>query len=132
MRAAAVFLAAVLVLAACDGDEGEVLERTSSPPPPLPATTTAPEGRGLAPSNEQEMQELLARTLRAPGTAPGRPRCVTVRRLSPSTARFSCRTGASTYRIDWEHYGTGAYVISAIEEGGRARRIARGTLTISE
>jgi hypothetical protein len=78
------------------------------------------------------MQDLLARTLRALGRPAGRPRCSAVRQLTPSSTRFSCRAAAGMYRIDWEHYGTGAYVISAIEEDGRARRIARGTLTISE
>ena len=78
------------------------------------------------------MADLLAQTLRSRGTPAGRPRCAPVRRLSPSATRFSCRAGGARYRIDWEHYGTGAYVISALEPGGRARQIARGTLTISE
>jgi hypothetical protein len=78
------------------------------------------------------MQDLLARILRERGDPAGAPRCSATRQLTPSSTRFSCRAGAGMYRIDWEHYGTGAYVISAVEEDGRARRIARGTLTISE
>jgi hypothetical protein len=78
------------------------------------------------------MEELLAQTIRDRDAPADRPRCTAVRQLSPSTTRFSCRAGAATYRIDWEHYGTGAYEISAVDEDGTARRIARGTLTISE
>ena len=78
------------------------------------------------------MQDLLARVLRSRGEPSRRARCSAVRRLSPSATRFSCRAGGAIYRVDWEHYGTGAYVISAVGPGGRARQIARGTLTISE
>ena len=79
------------------------------------------------------MADLLRQRLREVGLPAGRPRCSPVRRLSPSATRFSCRSPglAATYRIDWEHYGTGAYVITATGPGPR-REIARGTLTISE
>jgi hypothetical protein len=129
-RLALLFLAATL-LPGCDGDEEEDPDRVSPSPPPA-TTSPVPSGRGLAPSNEQEMQDLLARTLHALHRPVGRPRCVATRELSPSATRYTCEAGDSTYRIDWEHYGTGAYVISAIRDGGPARRIARGTLTISE
>jgi hypothetical protein len=129
----AALLAAALLLAGCDGDEGEEPDRPSAPSTTGPADTSAetPRGRGLARSNEAEMQDLLASVLRERGESPGRPRCSAVRQLTPSSTRFSCRAGSGRYRIDWEHYGTGAYVISTVEDG-RARRIARGTLTISE
>jgi hypothetical protein len=127
--AALACLAAALLLG-CDGDEGESPDRGSPSPPP--ATTSPPTGRGLAPSNQQEMQDLLARTLHALHRPVGRPSCVAASELSPSATRYSCRAAGSTYRIDWEHYGTGAYVISRLDEAGRARRITRGTLTISE
>lgn len=123
----------VALLSGCNGDKEEGPDRSpSSLPSTTERTATTPSARGLARSDEAEMQDLLAQTLRDRGTRAGRPRCTAVRELSHSTTRFSCQAADGTYRIDWEHYGTGAYVISAVDARGRARRIARGTLTISE
>jgi hypothetical protein len=43
--------------------------------------------------------------------------------------RYRCRAGAREFRVEWDHYGTGAYEITALPDG---RVIARGTLSIVE
>ena len=61
-----------------------------------------------------------------------RPRCRRERRLPGGWAsRFACVAGGSRYRVDWQHYGTGRYVIQVLE-GGRWRELSRGTLSIGE
>jgi hypothetical protein len=61
---------------------------------------------------------------------PARPvRCRTTRLAAGQPSLYECRAGARSYRVEWEHYGTGAYTIRALP-GGRV--IARGTLSISQ
>lgn len=58
-----------------------------------------------------------------------RARC-SVERLRPGEpGRYRCRAGSREYRVEWDHYGTGAYEITELP-GGRV--IARGTLSIVE
>jgi hypothetical protein len=60
----------------------------------------------------------------------GRPvRCRTERLDPGAPSVFGCRAGRREYRVQWQHYGTGAYEI-AERPGGRV--IARGTLSISQ
>jgi hypothetical protein len=62
--------------------------------------------------------------------ATGRPARCSVERLRPGEpGLYRCRAGARDYRVEWDHYGTGAYEITRLP-GGRV--IARGTLSIVE
>ena len=56
-------------------------------------------------------------------------RCRTTRLAAGQPSLYECTAGRGRYRIEWEHYGTGAYTISALPD---RRVIARGTLSISQ
>jgi hypothetical protein len=111
---------ALALVAGCGGDDGP------SPPPAEPRPAPAPQepARGLDPTNEQEVTGLVRRAVS------GRPvRCET-ERLEPGAAGvYRCTAGSREYRVEWAHYGTGAYEIAELP-GGRV--VARGTLSISQ
>ena len=87
---------------------------------------------GLARSNQAEVRTLLAEALRRWGVHSARPRCHSARRLAFGASRYSCRAGGERYRVDWQHYGTGRYVVAAVPADGPVRTLERGTFTISE
>ena len=94
-------------------------EESSSPTPATPPQT----GGGRQTTNAQEAAELVTEAVG------GRARC-SVERLRPGEpGLYRCRAGARRYRVEWDHYGTGAYEISELP-GGRV--VARGTLSIVE
>lgn len=96
-----------------------------------PSRRPSPGARGIDRSNEAEVEALLRETLPRPRTTAA-VRCRVARQLSESTDRYACTAGAKRYLVDWEHYGTGAYVISGVGRDGRRRRLARGVLSIGE
>ena len=51
-------------------------------------------------------------------------------RLEPGAPGiYRCGAGGREWRVEWAHYGTGAYEIAELPDG---RVIARGTLSISQ
>ena len=55
--------------------------------------------------------------------------CRTEREQPGGAGLYRCAAGAREYRVEWAHYGTGAYTIRELP-GGRV--VARGTLSISQ
>jgi hypothetical protein len=114
-----VFTACLLVFTGCSDEE----PAPSTPTQPPPAAAPEP-GRGLDRTNEQEMAELVR------GAVRGRPvRCRTERLEPGAPSVYGCTAGGRRYRVEWQHYGTGAYEIAELP--GR-RVVARGTLSISQ
>jgi hypothetical protein len=56
-------------------------------------------------------------------------RCRTERLEPGAPGVYGCTAGPARLRVEWQHYGTGAYTIRALP-GGRV--VARGTLSISQ
>ena len=56
-------------------------------------------------------------------------RCRTERLEPGAPSVYGCTAGGRRYRVEWQHYGTGAYKIAELPSG---RVIARGTLSISQ
>ena len=94
------------------------------PAPGRPAPERTENRRGLDATNEQEVAGLVR------GSVPDRPvRCRTERLDPGAPGIYRCTAGGAEYRVEWAHYGTGAYTITALP-GGRV--VARGTLSISQ
>ena len=83
---------------------------------------------GLARSHEAEVEGLVTDMV----GRRARVRCRVVGRPAPGTSRFACTTLERRYRVDWEDYGTGRYVIHVVDRAGRSQRVQQGTLSISE
>ena len=129
-------LACLIAAAGCgDGDgerapaerppsTGDARPRAAADDPGPPARRRA---RGIDRSNEAEV-EALVRDVAGPGV---RPRCTLAHRAGPGASRFSCVPAGRRYVVDWEHYGTGRYLVS-LAGAGRTRAVAHGTLSIGE
>lgn len=116
-------LAAPVLAAGCTDDGGDAPEE-SAPRPPAPAPERTENRRGLDATNEQEVAGLVR------DSVPARPvRCRTERLVPGAPGIYRCTAGEADYRVEWAHYGTGAYTITALP-GGRV--VARGTLSISQ
>ncbi|HEX8646116.1 MAG TPA: hypothetical protein VF715_04395 [Thermoleophilaceae bacterium] len=125
MRALAVgALAAAALGAGCSGDEPSPAPAPADPSARAPAPERTENRRGLDATNEQEVAGLVRGAVRA------RPvRCRTERLHPGAPGLYRCTAGGGEYRVEWAHYGTGAYTITALP-GGRV--VARGTLSISQ
>ena len=61
-----------------------------------------------------------------------RGRCRVGARLRHGQTRYVCHGRHAAYLVDWQHYGTGRYVIRERRKSGPDRIAAHGTLSISE
>jgi hypothetical protein len=128
MRRILCLLVAFAALVGCD-DEGSPPREPSPAGEPRARAPERSEGRrGLDATNVQEVAGLVRGAVRE------RPVHCRIERLEPGAAGvYRCTAGAGAaareLRVEWAHYGTGAYTIEALP-GGRV--IARGTLSISQ
>ena len=111
------------MVSSCGGDGGNEETGPARSAKPVPVAPPQP-GGGRRSTNAQEAAGLVREVVRA------RPVRCAVERLRPGElGLYRCRAGSREYRVEWDHYGTGAYTISELPDG---RVVARGTLSIVE